>query len=103
MLKNEYIFFYSSQDLSAPCRQVSPDALHVLTRQACCLRTLNLSGCKVLTDDLLKPVLSANARFLRTVDLSECHHLTAGCLQVASVQCKQLQRLILSDCHWVTR
>ena len=55
------------------------------------LRVLDLSGSKVVTDELLKPIFAAN-RFLHTVDLSECHHLTAGCLQVLTVQCKQLER-----------
>ena len=55
------------------------------------LRILNLTGCKIITDELLKPMILSN-KLLHTVDLSECHHLTAGCLQPITMQCKQLQR-----------
>ncbi len=55
------------------------------------LRVLNVSGCKVLTDDIVRPVLAAN-RLLHTVDLSECHHLTSAMLQALALNCKRLER-----------
>lgn len=66
------------------------------------LRELKLSGLKFLTDDLVRPVLQNNIHLV-TVDLSDCHHLTAGILQTLSVSSYQLERLVLRDCHWVTR
>ena len=66
------------------------------------LRELKLSGLKFLTDELVRPVLQRNTHLV-TVDLSDCHHLTAGILQTLSVSSYQLERLILRDCHWVTR
>ena len=62
----------------------------------------NFSGCKLLTDDILRPILHSS-RLLISLDLSECHHLTAAILQTVSVRCPRLARLILSDCHWVSR
>ena len=66
------------------------------------LRHLVLSGSKFLTNQSLMDTFNSH-RNLETVDLSECHSVTATCLQSLGVQCKQLRRLILRNCHWVTR
>ena len=63
---------------------------------------LTLPGCKLLTDDILRPIIESNP-LLTSLDLSDCHHLTASILQTVSVRCQRLTRLILSDCHWVSR
>ena len=63
----------------------------LMTSECSGLRVLNLTGSKVVTDDFLKGVFAAN-RQLHTVDLSDCHHLTAGCLQSLTVQCKNMER-----------
>ena len=55
------------------------------------LRSLNLTGCKCITNDLVMPVFSRNEK-LQTVDLSECHHLTDGCLQPLANNCIELKR-----------
>ena len=62
----------------------------------------NFPGCKLLTDDILRPILQRSP-LLTSLDLSECHHLTAAILQTVSVRCPRLARLILSECHWVSR
>jgi len=66
------------------------------------LSYLKVSGCKFLTDELLRPVILANTRLV-SLDLSDCHHLTSGILQTVSVRCTQLECLILRDCHWVSK
>ena len=63
---------------------------------------MKLPGCKLLTDDILRPIIESNPH-LTSLDLSDCHHLTASILQTVSVRCQKLTRLILSDCHWVSR
>ena len=55
------------------------------------LRILNVSGCKVITDEELRVVVAHN-KFLHTVDLSRCHHLTSASLHTIAASCKQLQR-----------
>ena len=64
-----------------------------MTRECTGLRVLNLSGSKIVTDEFLKAVFASN-RCLHTVDLSDCHHLTAGCLQALTMQCKNLERWV---------
>ena len=65
--------------------------LQIMTNNNTNLRCINLTGCKFMTDDLLKPLFLANDR-LHTVDLSECHHLTDGCLQPLYAACEELKR-----------
>ena len=65
------------------------------------LRILNVSGCKVITDEHLKSVVASN-KFLHTIDLSRCHHLTSESLHTIASNCKQLLRcvdLLLKHCH----
>lgn len=102
---HELIELYFAQskclDLSNK-RNASLEAFQILTDSGSNLRRLVLSGCKFITDDVLRPVLARHNRLI-TLDLSECHHVTAASLQTLAVSCKQLKRLILKDCHWVTR
>ena len=65
--------------------------LQIMTDNNDNLRSLNLTGCKCITNDLVIPVFNRNER-LKTVDLSECHHLTDGCLQPLANQCRELKR-----------
>ena len=83
-------------------KNVTEAAFLILTANAQCLRSLNVSGLKFLTDDLLRPVIVANPHLV-SVELSECHHLTSGILHSLSTRTYQLARIILRDCHWVTR
>ena len=55
------------------------------------LRVLNVSGCKVITDEELKAIVARN-KLLHTVDLSRCHHLTSASLQTVASNCKKLLR-----------
>ena len=57
------------------------------------LRVLNVSSCKVITDEQLKAVVDRN-KFLHTIDLSRCHHLTSASLHTIAANCKQLQRYV---------
>ena len=77
-------------------------AFQIVVSNGSNLRHLVLSGSKFLTNQSLMDTFNSH-RNLETVDLSECHSVTATCLQSLGVQCKQLRRLILRNCHWVTR
>lgn len=83
-------------------KRVTEAAFLILTANAHSLRRLNVSGLKFLTDDLLRPVIVSNPHLV-SVELSECHHLTSGILHSLSTRTYQLERIILRDCHWVSR
>ena len=62
------------------------------------LRILNVSSCKVITDEQLRAVIARN-KFLHTIDLSHCHHLTSASLHMIAADCKKLLRFVdLSMC-----
>ena len=65
----------------------------LMTMNTQSLRILNVSGCKVITDEQLRAVVAAN-KFLHTVDLSRCHHLTSASLHTIAASCKKLQRYV---------
>ena len=56
-------------------KRVTEAAFLLLTQHSTCLTHLTLAGLKIVTDDLLRPILSRNPG-LQSLELSECHHLT---------------------------
>jgi len=82
---------------------ISAEAFEIMTANVTRLRWLDLTGCKIVNNELLMPLLAKNPH-LETVDLSECKHLTPACLQKLAVCAteKKLRWLILKNCHWVT-
>jgi len=79
---------------------INPTTFRKLTTNATNLRTLNLSRCSWVTDQLLRPILRNNNR-LTSTDLSFCDGLTEGFLQILSVQCPNISCLNLRECKWV--
>lgn len=83
-----------------PLSPISPATFTILTENATNLRTLTLSKCSWMTDQLLRPVLRNNKK-LNCIDLSCCDGCTEGILQILTVQCPHISRLILRECNWV--
>jgi len=80
---------------------ISAEAFEIMTANVTRLRWLDLTGCKILNNEMLMPLL-ANNPHLEHVDLSECKHLTIACLQELAVCANKLRRLILKNCPFVT-
>ena len=78
-------------DLSDKGNVFTREAFQILTQNGSSLRSLDLTGAKFVTDDLLKPVFMENNNLL-TLDLSDCHQITPACLQSLAVSCKSLKR-----------
>eukprot|EP00092_Neocalanus_flemingeri_P042535 GFUD01046534.1.p1 GENE.GFUD01046534.1~~GFUD01046534.1.p1 ORF type:complete len:256 (-),score=49.10 GFUD01046534.1:254-1021(-) len=83
-----------------PLSTISPSTLKTLTENATNLRTLSLSRCSWITDELLRSVLRTNSK-LCCIDLTDCNGCSEGILQVLTVQCPDISRLILRECKWV--
>eukprot|EP00092_Neocalanus_flemingeri_P012986 GFUD01013996.1.p1 GENE.GFUD01013996.1~~GFUD01013996.1.p1 ORF type:complete len:390 (+),score=72.30 GFUD01013996.1:80-1249(+) len=86
--------------IARPLSTISPSMFKALTENATNLRTLNLSRCSWITDELLRPVLRNNNKLV-CIDLSHCNECSEGILQVLTVQCPNISRLILRECKWV--
>jgi len=75
--------------------------LMLLSKDCTCLRVLVLSDVHWLTDDHVKQILMRNKK-LKKLELRACLSLSASILQVATVQCVELEHILLPGCGWVT-
>jgi len=75
--------------------------LMLLSKDCTCLRVLVLSDVPWLRDDHVKQILMRNKK-LKKLELRACLSLSASILQVATVQCVELEHILLPGCGWVT-
>ena len=81
----------SDASLAAALHSVPPD---------CCLRALELGGCSLVGEQVLKALSERHARTLMTLDLSGCRPALRRPLQLEALfrRCSRLQLLDLSRC-----
>ena len=83
-------FLYVNKSLNFPSTPTTTAAIFsLLTRHSTKLHHLNLRNCDWVTDDLLRPVLRNNSA-LTSIDLSGCKNLTEGVLQMVSMMCPSI-------------
>jgi len=94
---NRRIEIKSKSDLSS----LNPIKFHLMTKDATNLRVLCLRNCTWMSDDILKPVLKNNHK-LEEFDISNCNtYCTTSVLQLMTVNCPNITKLILMGCSWV--
>jgi len=92
-------FFMVNRALPVPIP--SEKLFHILTDAARKLRILKINDSAWITDEVLKPVLLRN-RKLKCLDLTNCTKLSEGIMQVLTVNCLEVERLLVGGCPWIT-
>ena len=77
------------------------NAFKVLCEKCCNLETINLNKSDWLTDELLIPLLTNNAKSLISLSLNNCSNLTSVALHFI-IDCAKLKKLSLHNCFWLS-